>query len=151
MLFFVGRGQASKQILLAVVLTTTACASRMPIGVPGIAPAPAETQPDLQKETPRSKPRSRPATPKPARPPAARPPAARPPAVRPPAVRVDSAALELAVTRRHAHTPLAQALARQTPNPEMAERAAYVVVREAERLRLSPSLLAAVLLIENGR
>jgi hypothetical protein len=32
----------------------------------------------------------------------------------------------------------------------MADRAASAVVREAERLRLSPSLLAAVLLIENA-
>jgi soluble lytic murein transglycosylase-like protein len=45
---------------------------------------------------------------------------------------------------------LALALARRTGNPEMAERAASAVVREAERLRLSPSLLAAVLLIENA-
>jgi soluble lytic murein transglycosylase-like protein len=110
--------------------------------VPGFPPAPAETDPDLQKETPSSKPRVRPASPKPTHPPAK--------PTRPPAVRLDSAALELAVTRRHAHTPLAQALARRIPNPEMADRAAYVVVREAERLRLSPSLLAAVLLIENA-
>jgi hypothetical protein len=150
MLFFVGRGQASTLILVTVVLASAACASRMPIEVPGYQPVPAvEAQPDLQKETPRAKPRTRSASPKPTRSPAK---PARPPAkpARPPAVRLDSAALELAVTRRHAHGPLALALARRTGNPEMADRAASAVVREAERLRLSPSLLAAVLLIENA-
>jgi soluble lytic murein transglycosylase-like protein len=157
MLFFVGRGQASTLILVTVVLASAACASRMPIAVPGYQPVPTvEAQPDLQKETPTAKPRTRPASPKPTLSPAkaAHSPrkAARSPAkpARPPAVRLDSAALELAVTRRHAHGPLALALARRTGNPEMADRAASAVVREAERLRLSPSLLAAVLLIENA-
>lgn len=150
MLFFVGRGQASTLILVTVVLASAACASRMPIAVPGYQPVPAvEAQPDLQKETPSAKPRTRPASPKPTRSPAKpRRSPAKP--ARPPAVRLDSAALELAVTRRHAHGPLALALARRTGNPEMADRAASAVVREAERLRLSPSLLAAVLLIENA-
>ena len=150
MLFFVGRGQASTLVLVTVVLASAACASRMPIGVPGYQPVPAvEAQPDLQKETPAAKPRTRSASPQPTRSPAK---PTRSPAkpARPPAVRLDSAALELAVTRRHAHGPLALALARRTGNPEMAERAASAVVREAERLRLSPSLLAAVLLIENA-
>ena len=62
---------------------------------------------------------------------------------------MDSAALELAVTVRLAHQPLARALARRTRNPEVAERAAWAVTREAGRLHMSPSLLAAVLLIEN--
>ena len=63
--------------------------------------------------------------------------------------RVDSAALEFAVTARLAHEPLARAIARRTRNPAMAERAAWAVTREAGRIRVSPSLLAAVLLIEN--
>ena len=63
--------------------------------------------------------------------------------------RVDSAALELAVTARLAHEPLTRAIARRTRNPAMAERAAWAVTREAGRIRVSPSLLAAVLLIEN--
>ena len=72
------------------------------------------------------------------------------PAVRTPkVVRVDSAALEFAVTARLAHAPLARAIARRTRNPAMAERAAWAVTREAGRIRVSPSLLAAVLLIEN--
>jgi soluble lytic murein transglycosylase-like protein len=143
MLFFVGRGQASVVTLLAAVaVVATACASGMPIGAPAFQPLPAaETPKDVQKkdvqkkETPHAKPPARPASPK---------------RVRPPAVRLDSAALELAVTRRYAHGPLATALTRRTGNPEMADRAASAVVREAERLRLSPSLLAAVLLIENA-
>ena len=66
-----------------------------------------------------------------------------------PAVRVDSTALEFAVTARHAHRPLARALASRTRNPAVAERAAWALTREAARLRMSPSLLAAVLLVEN--
>jgi hypothetical protein len=63
--------------------------------------------------------------------------------------RVDSTALEFAVTARHAHRPLTQALSKRTRNPAMAERAAWAVIREAGQLKVSPSLLAAVLLIEN--
>jgi soluble lytic murein transglycosylase-like protein len=62
---------------------------------------------------------------------------------------VDSTALEFAVTARLAHRPLALAIARRTRNPELAERAAWAVTREAGRTGVSPSLLAAVLLIEN--
>ncbi len=72
------------------------------------------------------------------------------PAARTPKIaRVDSAALEFAVTARLAHEPLTRAIARRTRNPAMAERAAWAVTREAGRNRVSPSLLAAVLLIEN--
>jgi soluble lytic murein transglycosylase-like protein len=62
---------------------------------------------------------------------------------------VDSTALEFAVTARLAHRPLARALAKRSRNPVVAERAAWAVTREAGRLRMSPSLLAAVLLVEN--
>jgi soluble lytic murein transglycosylase-like protein len=71
------------------------------------------------------------------------------PARTPKIARVDSAALEFAVTARLAHEPLTRAIARRTRNPAMAERAAWAVTREAGRIRVSPSLLAAVLLIEN--
>jgi soluble lytic murein transglycosylase-like protein len=71
------------------------------------------------------------------------------PARTPKIARVDSAALEFAVTARLAHEPLTRAIARRTRNPAMAERAAWAVTREAARNRVSPSLLAAVLLIEN--
>jgi len=106
-------------------------------------------------------PGTRPETPVPApRPVAARPaeaavhrkaPARQPVARRPPVrmARVDSTALEFAVTARDAHRPLARALAKRTRNPVVAERAAWAVIREAGRLNVSPSLLAAVLLIEN--
>jgi soluble lytic murein transglycosylase-like protein len=66
-----------------------------------------------------------------------------------PRAKVDSTALEFAVTARLAHEPLTRAIARRTRNPELAERAAWAVTREAGRLRMSPSLLAAVLLVEN--
>ena len=65
-------------------------------------------------------------------------------------VRVDSAALERDITRRLAHRPLAIVLTRRLRNPELADRVAAAVVYEAGRLRMSPSLLAGVLLIENG-
>jgi soluble lytic murein transglycosylase-like protein len=73
------------------------------------------------------------------------------PVPRPPAAGpgVDSTALEFAVTARLAHGPLTRAIARRTRNSELAERAAWAVTREAGRLGMSPSLLAAVLLIEN--
>jgi soluble lytic murein transglycosylase-like protein len=63
---------------------------------------------------------------------------------------VDSAALERAVTVRLAHRPLASALARRMRNPELADRVASAVVYEAGRAHISPSVLAAVLLIENA-
>jgi soluble lytic murein transglycosylase-like protein len=65
-------------------------------------------------------------------------------------VRLDSVALERAVTKRFAYEPLSQALAKRTRKAELADRIAAAVVYEAERNRISPSLLAAVLLIENA-
>ena len=62
---------------------------------------------------------------------------------------VDSTALELGVTARQAHLPLARALAKRTHNPAVAARAAWAVTREAGAHKVSPSLLAAVLLVEN--
>ena len=76
-------------------------------------------------------------------------PAGSPVRARTPRIQVDSTALEFAVTARLAHRPLALVLARRTRNPDVAERAAWAVTREAGRLRVSPSLLAAVLLVEN--
>jgi soluble lytic murein transglycosylase-like protein len=61
----------------------------------------------------------------------------------------DSTVLERAVTTRLGYRPLAEVLARRTRRVELADRAAMVVVRESRRLNMSPSLLAAVLLIEN--
>ena len=58
--------------------------------------------------------------------------------------------MELAVTRRLAERPLATALARRTRNAELADRVASAVVYEAGRAHISPSVLAAVLLIENA-
>jgi soluble lytic murein transglycosylase-like protein len=60
--------------------------------------------------------------------------------------------MERAVTKRFAYQPLSLALAKRTreTKAELADRIAAAVVYEAERNRLSPSLLAAVLLIENA-
>jgi soluble lytic murein transglycosylase-like protein len=63
---------------------------------------------------------------------------------------VDSAALERALTKRFAYEPLSVVLAKRTRKAELADRVAAAVVYEAERNRISPSLLAAVLLIENA-
>ncbi|MEZ0335393.1 MAG: transglycosylase SLT domain-containing protein, partial [Gemmatimonadales bacterium] len=93
--------------------------------------------------------------------PAPRPAAAQPAAAQPVAptvhrkaparvARVDSMALEFAVTARAAHRPLARAIAKRTRNSAVAERAAWAVTLEAGRLKMSPSLLAAVLIIENS-
>jgi soluble lytic murein transglycosylase-like protein len=66
-----------------------------------------------------------------------------------PRTRADSITLELAFIRQLAHQPLAMALAKRMRNPELADRVAAAVVYEAGRLRISPSLLAGVLVIEN--
>jgi hypothetical protein len=58
--------------------------------------------------------------------------------------------MELAITKRLAHRPLAEALSRRMRNPELADRVASAVVYEAGRARISPSVLAAVLIIENA-
>jgi transglycosylase-like protein with SLT domain len=70
---------------------------------------------------------------------------------RPPVkARLDSAAMERAVTKKFAYQPLSLALAKRTSKTELADRVAAAVVYEAERNRMPPSLLAAVLLIENA-
>ena len=69
------------------------------------------------------------------------------PAAKP--VRVDSLKLETALLQEHSSAPLAWVLARRSGNPEIAHRAAAAVLYEAQRLNLSPSLLAAVLMVEN--
>ena len=62
----------------------------------------------------------------------------------------DSATLEDEVVARYDHLPLAQIL-RRTAKPEIANRVARAIVKEARQLQLPPSLLAGVLLTENSR
>lgn len=140
------RGRALDLCLTLLTLTGTACgagAPSAPVSIPGPVVAPPQSslvrrQKPKQRPQPKAEPAHAPTSP-----------------VRPtrsrtsPAGRVDSAALERAVTKEYAHWPLAIALARRSGNPEVAEQAAAALVREAERLRLSPSLLGAVLLVEN--
>ncbi len=125
------------QWLALLLLGVLACApgarwepSAVPRTVAAKAPAPATKAPAAAAKAPASATPRRMGTPK-------------------PVVRVDSTALEFAVTARHAHRPLARALASRTRNAAVAERAAWAVTREAARLKVSPSLLAAVLLVEN--
>lgn len=131
----IGSRRSARSWICVLVAGSAACASAAP-KAPAVAPSPAAAPP-----------------PPPA--PAAKPvvpprPAKRTPRRAPRVVpRVDSTTLEFAVTARLAHRPLARALAKRSRNPVVAERAAWAVTREAARLRMSPSLLAAVLLVEN--
>ncbi|MGH7509551.1 MAG: transglycosylase SLT domain-containing protein [Gemmatimonadales bacterium] len=63
---------------------------------------------------------------------------------------VDSATLEREVVARYDHLPLAQ-IFRRRAEPEIANRVARAVVKEARQLALPPSLLAGVLITENSR
>jgi soluble lytic murein transglycosylase-like protein len=65
-------------------------------------------------------------------------------------VEVDSATWEREVVARYDHLPLAQILSRSA-EPEIANRVARAIVKEARQLQLSPSLLTGVLLTENAR
>ena len=144
------RGRALDLCLFATVLTVAACASTGPGTAPPLAPLASSARgptaefhtdvPAVQEHRPARR-ESRPARPSPARP-------SRPAPVR--RTRGDSAAMELAVTKRLAQRPLAMALARRIRSPELADRVASAIVYEAGRARLSPSLLAGVLLIENA-
>lgn len=132
------RDRALKLCLAAMLQTVSACGAGAP-AAPFAAPTPSAAPLDssaVRRPKPKARPRPAPSTTQAGK-------AARAP------VRLDSTALERAVTREHAHWPLAVALARRSGNPDVAVQAAAALVHEAERLRLSPSLLGAVLLIEN--
>ena len=81
---------------------------------------------------------------------ATRPPFARSVAEAPPPAAIDSTSWEREVVARYDHLPLAQIL-RRSAEPEIANRVARAIVKEARELQLSPSLLAGVLLTENAR
>jgi soluble lytic murein transglycosylase-like protein len=63
---------------------------------------------------------------------------------------IDSTSWEREVVARYDHLPLAQIL-RHSADPEIANRVARAIVKEARQLQLSPSLLTGVLLTENAR
>jgi soluble lytic murein transglycosylase-like protein len=131
------RGRALDSCLLAAVFVLSACASTGPGSPPSLstgaapAPPPVAGAPSTTASAAVS-PKRRTAPAKPRR------------------VPMDSAALEREITRRLAHQPLAIALARRARYPQLADRIAAAVVYEAGRARISPSVLAAVLLIENA-
>jgi len=62
---------------------------------------------------------------------------------------MDTAALEREVLTRYNHRPLVRLLGRHTRQPGVANRIARAIVKEAQRLRVAPSLLTGVLLTEN--
>ena len=140
------RGRALDLCLVALLLAASACGAgvpRSPVSLPGPSAAPRDSstvRPAKQKPRAQPKPRVQPKT-------SIATTTAKTRRTAP--VRIDSVALERAVTKEHAYRPLAVALARRSGNPDVAEQAAAALVYEAERLRLSPSLLGAVLLIEN--
>jgi soluble lytic murein transglycosylase-like protein len=125
------RGRALDSCLSAAVLALSACASTGPGTPPSLATgvAPAQATPAASR---------------------ADAPTRRPVPVARTRAPVDSSALERAVTKRLAHRPLAMALAHRMRYPELADRVAAAVVYEAGRARISPSVLAAVLIIENA-
>jgi soluble lytic murein transglycosylase-like protein len=133
-----GHSRRFDPLAAALVLAASACSSGGPAGPPAgqvvVAPTP--------------KPAPAAATVPIAVAPVVKP-APRPKSARPHIRWADSTVLERAVTTRLGYRPLAEVLARRTRRPELADRAALAVVRESRRLKLSPSLLAAVLLIEN--
>ena len=127
-----GHRRTFDPLAAALVVAASACASGGPAAGPPesqavVAPAPAPA-PVAAAASVKLAPRPRP---------------------RPHLRWADSTVLERAVTTRLGYEPLARVLARRTRRPELADRAAMAVVREGRRLNLSPSLLAAVLLIEN--
>ncbi len=145
------RGRVLDLCLVLLMLEGTACGAGAP-AAPVSIPAPVAARSEVpvvrrQKVKPRPQPKAEPAPERTL--PERISPARKSPVRKLPAAPLDSAALERAVTKEYAHLPLAIALARRSGNPEVAEQAAAALVREAERLRLSPSLLGAVLLIEN--
>ena len=140
------RGRALKSYGLAAVTLLSACASTGS-GTPASFAAPGLMPARVPAAAPRV-PVAAPRVPAVARKASVRKPGPVAP-VHPRTAR-DSAAMESAVTRRLAHRPLATALARRIRNPELAERVASAVVYEAGRAHISPSVLAAVLLIENA-
>ena len=71
--------------------------------------------------------------------------------VRFPAPAQDSAQLERLAVLRFAHGPLAQVLRPRAGGPALADSIARALVREAARVRVAPSLLAAILITENPR
>ncbi|HYL30062.1 MAG TPA: lytic transglycosylase domain-containing protein [Gemmatimonadales bacterium] len=129
-----GHRRTFDPLAAALVVAVSACASGGPAAIPPesqavVAPAPEPgPAPVVAAAPPKPAPRPKP---------------------RPHIRWADSTVLERAVTTRLGYEPLAQVLARRTRQPELADRAAAAVVRESRRLNLSPSLLAAVLLIEN--
>jgi soluble lytic murein transglycosylase-like protein len=65
-------------------------------------------------------------------------------------VPADSATLESEVVNRYDHLPLAQIFTNRA-EPEIANRIARAIVKEARQLQIPPSLLAGVLITENSR
>lgn len=63
--------------------------------------------------------------------------------------RRDSLRLESALLRERSHAPLTQVLSQRSGNQLIADRAAAAVLHESRRAGLSPSFVAAVLLVEN--
>jgi soluble lytic murein transglycosylase-like protein len=134
------RGRALDSYLVAAAVALAACSSTGPGAPRSLASSEVSPISVPAPLSPRSRPKPRSVAP------------ARPRAKTDrPRTKADSAAMELSITKRLAHRPLAAALERRIRNPELADRVASAVVYEAGRARISPSVLAAVLVVENSR
>jgi hypothetical protein len=129
-----------------------AVATGLMLGMAGCAPNRAALPVPVVKTTPqKAPPPARVAKPaKPTRP-ATTAKAAKPvkPGVARRPVKVDSLRLETELLKARSRAPLTYVLTRRSGNAEVADRAAAAVVFESQRLRLSPSFVAAVLMVEN--
>ncbi|MFN8652604.1 MAG: transglycosylase SLT domain-containing protein [Gemmatimonadales bacterium] len=63
--------------------------------------------------------------------------------------KVDSMALEQALLQEHSYIPLSFVLSLRSGNQDISDRVAAAVLYEADRANLSPSFIAAVLMVEN--
>lgn len=148
-----------------ILLCATGCGRQVPV-IPAPRPAvertatkpaptatqPAKPKPTLPAKSPAVATKPVVVSAKPAKPPAkvSAKPAAKPVAkAKPKPVPVDSLKLEQDLIDQWEHAPLAYVLSHRSGNPEVADRAAAAVLYEAQRLNLSVSFIAAVLLVEN--
>lgn len=118
-----------------------------PVTPPAAAPAMAVRTPSPKTPLKPAKPAPRPAPTKVAVKPAAAASKGGKAYIRKP--KVDSMALEQALLQEHSYIPLSFVLSLRSGNQDISDRVAAAVLYEADRANLSPSFIAAVLMVEN--
>lgn len=150
-------------IATGILLCATGCGRQVPV-IPAprpaveravtkpapVAPQPAKPKPTLPVKPPAAATKPVLVAAKPAKA-AVRVPvkSAAKPVARTKPIPVDSLKLEQDLIDQWEHAPLAYVFSHRSGNPEVADRAAAAVLYEAQRLNLSVSFIAAVLLVEN--